>query len=121
MLYNLIRDYKQGHYHSQIFHPLLLYCDPKLLDLLLPALAMGAPQVVASCVWPYIILTHSGVQILTDIVERMKPLAGPRKAPPFLLTQSFLPNGGRFEGVYTHFSSQYSSQVSKPAQGLSMS
>ena len=37
------------------------YCIPTL-DLLVPTLAMGAPQ-VASYVWPYIILTHLGGSI----------------------------------------------------------
>ena len=31
MLYNLLWEYKQGRYHSQLFPPLLLYYDPQLL------------------------------------------------------------------------------------------
>ena len=55
MLYNLLWKYNQGHYHSQLFPPLLLY-------LLVPTLAIGAPH-VASCVRPYFILTNLGGQI----------------------------------------------------------
>ena len=39
------------------------YCVPTLY-LLVPTLTMGAPH-VASCGWPYTILTHLGVQIST--------------------------------------------------------
>ena len=41
------------------------YCVPALY-LLIPTLAMGAPH-LASCVWPYTILTHLGCQIVTYI------------------------------------------------------
>ena len=44
------------------------YCTPTHYSLV-PALAMGA-QHVASCAWPYTILTHSGGEIYTTRIQR---------------------------------------------------
>ena len=83
VLYNLLWEYTQGRYRSQLIPPLLLYCDPQLLYtysyLLVPTLATGAPP-IASCSWPYTILTHLDGQMyiyitLYQTTSRYRPLA----------------------------------------------